>query len=51
MEVELTPEQQAFVQHAIATGRLHRPEEAVREALALWEEREAGAHRASIGDR
>jgi putative addiction module CopG family antidote len=40
MEVELTPEQQAFVRQAIETGRLHRPEEAVREALSLWEERE-----------
>jgi len=40
MEVELTPEQEAFVRQAIETGRLHRPEEAVREALSLWEERE-----------
>lgn len=40
MEVELTPEQQAFIRQAIETGRLHRPEEAVREALSLWEERE-----------
>jgi len=40
MEVELTPEQQAFVQQAILTGRLHRPEEGVREALSLWEDRE-----------
>ena len=40
MEVNLTPDQQAFVQQAIASGRLHREEEAVEEALALWEERE-----------
>ena len=40
MEVDLTPDQSAFVRHAIETGRLHRPEEAVREALSLWEERE-----------
>lgn len=40
MEVNLTPDQQAFVRHAIESGRLHREEEAVQEALALWEERE-----------
>jgi Arc/MetJ-type ribon-helix-helix transcriptional regulator len=40
MEVQLSPEQQALVQHAIETGRLDRPEEAMREALSLWEERE-----------
>jgi putative addiction module CopG family antidote len=40
MEVKLTPDQQAFVRQAIESGRLHREEEAVQEALALWEERE-----------
>jgi putative addiction module CopG family antidote len=40
MEVQLTPDQQAFVRQAIQSGRLHREEEAVQEALALWEERE-----------
>jgi putative addiction module CopG family antidote len=40
MQVDLTPDQSAFVRHAIETGRLNRPEEAVREALSLWEERE-----------
>ena len=40
MEVNLTPVQHAFVRQAIASGRLHREEEAVEEALALWEERE-----------
>jgi putative addiction module CopG family antidote len=40
MEVEFTPEQQAFVRQAIENGRLGRPEEAVREALSLWEGRE-----------
>jgi Arc/MetJ-type ribon-helix-helix transcriptional regulator len=40
MEVNLTPDQQAFVRHAIQSGRLHREVEAVEEALALWEERE-----------
>lgn len=40
MEVELTAEQKAFIQLAIESGRLHRAEDAVREALSLWEERE-----------
>ncbi len=40
MEVEPTADQNAFIRQAIAAGRLHRPEEAVQEALFLWEERE-----------
>jgi len=40
MEVELTSDQRAFARHAVETGRLHSEEDAVREALALWEERE-----------
>lgn len=40
MEVDLTPDQTAFVQQAIEAGRLHCPEEAVRQALSMWEERE-----------
>ena len=40
MEVQPTPDQQAFIKHAIESGRLHREEDAVREALSLWEERE-----------
>lgn len=40
MEVCLTPDQQAFVRQAIAAGRFEREEDAVREALSLWEERE-----------
>jgi putative addiction module CopG family antidote len=40
MNVELTPDQRAFVQQAIESGRFSRAEEAVAEALALWEERE-----------
>jgi Arc/MetJ-type ribon-helix-helix transcriptional regulator len=40
MEVELTQDQKAFVRQAIQSGRLHREEDAVLEALALWEERE-----------
>jgi Arc/MetJ-type ribon-helix-helix transcriptional regulator len=40
MEVQLTNDQKAFVRQAIESGRLRREEEAVQEALALWEERE-----------
>ena len=40
MNVELTPDQRAFVQKAIESGRFKHEEEAVEEALALWEERE-----------
>ena len=40
MEVQLTPDQKAFVRQAIESGRLHREEDAVKEALSLWEERE-----------
>jgi len=40
MEVNLTPDQLAFVREAIASGRLRDEQEAVKEALALWEERE-----------
>jgi Arc/MetJ-type ribon-helix-helix transcriptional regulator len=40
MEVNLTPVQKAFVRHAIENGRLRGDEDAVKEALALWEERE-----------
>jgi putative addiction module CopG family antidote len=40
MEVTLTPDQKAFIRQAIESGRIHREEEAVREALSLWEERE-----------
>lgn len=40
MNVELTADQRAFVQRAIASGRLTSEQDAVEEALALWEERE-----------
>jgi len=42
MEVQLTPDQKAFVRQAIDSGRLRREEDAVKEALSLWEERERG---------
>jgi putative addiction module CopG family antidote len=40
MDVRLSPDQEAFVRQAIEAGRFREPEEAVREALSLWEERE-----------
>jgi Arc/MetJ-type ribon-helix-helix transcriptional regulator len=40
MEVELTSDQRAFALRAVETGRLRSEEDAVGEALALWEERE-----------
>jgi len=40
MDVQLTPEQEAFIRQAIETGRLHRKEDAVQEAMSLWEGRE-----------
>jgi Arc/MetJ-type ribon-helix-helix transcriptional regulator len=40
MEVQFTPDQKAFVRQAIESGRLRVEEDAVKEALSLWEERE-----------
>jgi putative addiction module CopG family antidote len=40
MEVQLTPDQKAFARRSVESGRLHSEEEALQEALALWEERE-----------
>jgi len=40
MEVQLTPDQKAFARQAIESGRLRREEDAVKEALTMWEERE-----------
>jgi Arc/MetJ-type ribon-helix-helix transcriptional regulator len=40
MDVQLTPDQKAFARRAVESGRLHNEEDAVQEALALWEERE-----------
>jgi putative addiction module CopG family antidote len=40
MNVDLTPDQRALVRRAIDSGRFSHEEEAVQEALALWEERE-----------
>ena len=40
MEMPFTPDQNAFVREAMAAGRLHSPEDALREAMVLWESRE-----------
>jgi Arc/MetJ-type ribon-helix-helix transcriptional regulator len=40
MDVQFTPDQEAFIVQAIESGRLHRREDAVQEAMSLWEERE-----------
>ena len=40
MDVQLTSDQKAFARRAIESGRLHTEEDAIQEALALWEERE-----------
>jgi len=40
MDVHLTPDQEAFIRQAIEAGRFDRAEDAVQEALSLWEERE-----------
>jgi Arc/MetJ-type ribon-helix-helix transcriptional regulator len=40
MEVLLTADQEAFARRAVEAGRLSSEEDAVQEALALWEERE-----------
>ncbi len=40
MKVDFTPDQKAFIRQAIESGRFQREEDAVQEALSLWEERE-----------
>jgi len=40
MEVQLTDDQAAFVRQAIEDGRLERAEDAMKEALLLWENKE-----------
>jgi len=40
MDVQLTSDQKAFARRAVESGRLRNEEDAVQEALALWEERE-----------
>lgn len=40
MDIQLTPDQKAFALRAVESGRLASEQDVVREALALWEERE-----------
>jgi putative addiction module CopG family antidote len=40
MEVQLTEDQKAFIREAIDAGRFAREEDALKEALSLWEDRE-----------
>ena len=40
MDVQLTPDQEAFVREGIVAGRFQSAADAVAEALLLWEERE-----------
>lgn len=40
MKLDLTPEQTAFIKHAIVSGRYLAPEEAINDAMELWLNRE-----------
>jgi antitoxin ParD1/3/4 len=40
MEVQLTPDQEAFIRKVVASGRYPSVEDAVRDAMARWEEGE-----------
>lgn len=40
MNVHLTADQKAFIRQGIETGRFQSEEDALKEALALWEEHE-----------
>jgi putative addiction module CopG family antidote len=40
MEVQLTPDQEAFIRKAVASGRYPSVEDAVRDAMVRWEEGE-----------
>lgn len=40
MEVQLTPDQKAFVRQAVENGRYQREEDALQEAFSLWERHE-----------
>ena len=40
MEVHLTDDQRAFIRDAVEAGRLQSEEDAVRQAMLLWEEHE-----------
>jgi Arc/MetJ-type ribon-helix-helix transcriptional regulator len=40
MEIKLNAEQREFVRRAVETGRVRREEDAIKQALSLWIERE-----------
>jgi len=40
MDIHLTPDQEAFVRQGIQSGRFQSVQDAVQQALSLWEERE-----------
>jgi hypothetical protein len=40
METHPTRDQEALIRHAMAAGRIERPEDAAAQAMALWDERE-----------
>ena len=40
MNVRVSPDQDGFIRQAIESGRFRRTEDAVEEALSLWERRE-----------
>ena len=40
MEIRPSPHQEALIRQAVEEGRFEHPEDAVKEALALWEQRE-----------
>jgi Arc/MetJ-type ribon-helix-helix transcriptional regulator len=40
MEIRPTPDQEAFIRHAVETGRIAQAADALVEAMALWEARE-----------
>lgn len=40
MEVQFTPDQEAFIRQAVASGRYRTAEDAVRDAMTRWEEGE-----------
>ncbi len=42
MELHLTPDQDALIRQGIEAGRFHGKEDAVLEAMSLWEERGGG---------
>jgi hypothetical protein len=49
VEVDLTPDQTAFIRQAIDAGCLRHPEDAVQEVLSLWEQRERRSLQAPAG--